>query len=52
MPKESVTVDVTNSDGSTTPVVFKKEKDVYVGPKGEHYHHKPTEEEIKLGYGY
>ena len=49
--EEKVVVEVTNSDGSITPVVLKKKERVYVGPKGEYYDKKPTEEQLKELYG-
>jgi hypothetical protein len=49
--EEKVVVEVTNSDGSITPVVLKKKASVYIGPKGEHYDKKPTEEQLRPLYG-
>jgi len=48
--EEKVVVEVTNSDGSLTPVVLKKKANVYIGPQGEHYDKKPTEEQLKERY--
>jgi len=49
--EEKIVVEVTNQDGSITPVVLKKKASVYIGPKGEHYDKKPTEEQLKELYG-
>jgi len=49
--EEKIVVEVTNQDGSITPVVLKKKERVYIGPKGEHYDKKPTEEQLKELYG-
>jgi len=49
--QEKVIVEVTNEDGSITPVLLKKKRDVYVGPKGEAYEKLPTEEQLKPLYG-
>jgi len=51
-PGEVVTVTITNSNGSKTPVVLHKEGSDWVGPKGEHYDHLPTEAELKPVYGF
>ena len=47
-----ITVNVTNSNGSFTPVKLTKQGDNYVGPKGEVYDHLPTEAELKPVYGF
>jgi outer membrane lipoprotein SlyB len=47
-----VTVNITNSNGSVTPVKLKKQGAGYVGPKGEVYDHLPTEAELKPVYGF
>jgi hypothetical protein len=47
-----VTVNVTNSNGSFTPVKLAKQGDNYVGPKGEVYDHLPSEAELKSVYGF
>lgn len=46
-----VTIYVTNSNGSVSPVRLEKQGAGYVGPKGEYYSHLPTPEELKLAYG-
>ncbi len=48
----TVTVNVTNSNGSVTPVKLKKDGAGYIGPKGERYDHLPTEAELKPVYGF
>ena len=48
-----VTVSITNSNGSFTPVkLTKQSENNYVGPKGEVYDHLPTEAELKPVYGF
>ena len=48
-----VTVSITNSNGSFTPVKLTKQgENNYVGPKGEVYDHLPTEAELKPVYGF
>jgi uncharacterized protein YcfJ len=47
-----VTVNVTNSNGSFTPVKLTKSCDNYTGPRGEVYDHLPTEAELKPVYGF
>ncbi len=47
-----VTVNVTNSNGSVTPVKLKKQGANYVGPKGEYYDHLPGADELKPVYGF
>ena len=48
-----VTVNITNSNGSFTPVKLTKQgENYYVGPKGEVYDHLPTEAELKPVYGF
>ena len=49
---EEVTVNITNSNGSITPVKLHRKDGVYIGPKGEHYDHLPTEDELKPVYGF
>ncbi len=48
----TVTVNVTNSNGSVTPVKLKKQGVGYVGPKGEYYDKLPTEEQLRPVYGF
>jgi uncharacterized protein YcfJ len=48
-----ITVNVTNSNGSFTPVKLTKQgENNYVGPRGEVYDHLPTEAELKPAYGF
>ena len=46
------TVNVTNSNGSISPVVMRRQGVGYVGPRGEFYNHLPTPEELKPIYGF
>ena len=50
-PSDRVVVNVSNSNGSTTPVTLRREGGTYVGPRGERYLHFPTEEQLKKVYG-
>jgi outer membrane lipoprotein SlyB len=45
-------VNITNSNGSVTPVKIVKQGTVYIGPKGEQYSKLPTEQELKPVYGF
>ncbi len=47
-----VTVNITNSNGSITPVRLRKQGVGYVGPRGEYYGKLPTEEQLKPVYGF
>jgi outer membrane lipoprotein SlyB len=47
----TVVVNVTNSNGSMTPVILRRAGNVYVGPKGEQYTTLPTAEQLKPIYG-
>jgi len=47
-----VTVNITNSNGSITPVKLQRKDGIYIGPKGEHYDHLPTPDELKPVYGF
>ncbi len=46
------TVWITNSNGSKTSVVLRKEGNYWYGPKGERYDTKPTEEQLRNVYGF
>jgi len=46
-----VTVWITNSNGSQTPVKLTKDGPGYIGPRGERYASMPTEEQLKQVYG-
>lgn len=45
-------VNVTNSNGSVTPVRLTKQGIGYVGPRGEYYDRLPTSEQLKPVYGF
>jgi len=48
----TATVNITNSNGSVSQVLLRKQGIGYVGPRGEYYNHLPTEEELKPIYGF
>jgi uncharacterized protein YcfJ len=48
----AVSVNITNSNGSVTPVKLTRQGSNYVGPRGEVYDHFPTEAELKPVYGF
>ena len=48
----TVTVNITNSNGSISTVKLTKQGVGYVGPRGEYYDHLPTESELKPIYGF
>jgi len=48
----TVTINVHNSNGSYTPVTLTRQDNVYIGPRGEYYMSLPTEEQLKLAYGF
>jgi outer membrane lipoprotein SlyB len=48
----TVTVNITNSNGSVSQVKLRKQGTGYVGPRGEFYDHLPTEEELRPIYGF
>ncbi len=45
-------VNVTNSNGSVTPVRLTRQGSYYIGPKGERYTTLPTQEQLKSAYGF
>ncbi len=47
-----VTVWITNSNGSQTPVKLTRSGPNYIGPRGEIYNKMPTEEQLKMVYGF
>lgn len=49
---DTVTVNVTNSNGSITPVKLEKQGVGYVGPRGEYYDTLPTSEQLRPVYGF
>jgi len=48
----TVVINVTNSNGSITPVTLKRQGNLYIGPKGEQYTALPTEEQLRKVYGF
>ena len=44
-------VNITNSNGSITPVTLRRAGNVWVGPRGEQYMSLPTPEQLKPIYG-
>jgi len=48
----SITVWVTNSNGSRTSVVLTRNGSWYVGPRGEYYSEIPTNEQLRVVYGF
>ena len=49
--EEKVVVEVTNSNGSITPVLLTKKASLYVGPNGEAYSQRPTDQQLRPVYG-
>ncbi|MHC4624212.1 MAG: glycine zipper domain-containing protein [Planctomycetota bacterium] len=47
----TVTVNITNSNGSVSQVKLRKQGVGYVGPRGEYYNTLPTEDQLKPLYG-
>lgn len=45
-------INVKNSNGSYTPVTLRRVGNQYVGPRGEYYPALPTEEQLKIAYGF
>ncbi|MEI8139587.1 MAG: glycine zipper domain-containing protein [bacterium] len=45
-------INVKNSNGSYTPVNLRRVGNQYVGPRGEYYPALPTEEQLKIAYGF
>ncbi len=48
----TVTVNITNSNGSISQVKLTKQGVGYVGPRGEYYDHLPSGEELRPIYGF
>ncbi len=46
------TIWITNSNGSQIPVRLVKDGPGYIGPRGERYAARPTEEQLKQVYGF
>ncbi len=49
--QNTVTIWITNSNGSTQPVKLLKNGPNYIGPRGEHYNGMPTKEALAQVYG-
>ncbi|MDO8303115.1 MAG: glycine zipper domain-containing protein [Sedimentisphaerales bacterium] len=45
-------VNITNSNGSITPVILRRSGNMWIGPKGEQYMSIPTVEQLKPVYGF
>ena len=45
-------INVKNSNGSYTPVTMRRLGNQYVGPRGEYYPALPTEDQLKVAYGF
>lgn len=50
--QDTVTVWITNSNGSTTPVKLRRSGPGYIGPRGEHYPQMPTPDDLAKVYGF
>ena len=48
----TMVINVTNSNGSITPVTLQRQGNEYIGPKGEHYLQLPTSEQLHSIYGF
>jgi hypothetical protein len=48
----AVTVWITNSNGSRTAVQLTRQGRGYLGPRGEYYDHMPTNEQLRVVYGF
>jgi uncharacterized protein YcfJ len=48
----TVTVNITNSNGSVSQVLLRKQGVGYVGPRGEYYNALPTEDQLRPIYGF
>ncbi|GAB4320380.1 MAG: hypothetical protein Kow0059_14700 [Candidatus Sumerlaeia bacterium] len=49
---ETVTINITNSNGSITPVTLRRRGDVWIGPRGEQYSSLPSADQLKPVYGF
>ena len=49
---KTVTVWITNSNGSQTSVRLRKSGPGYIGPQGEWYHRMPGNEQLRVVYGF
>lgn len=50
--QDTVTVWITNSNGSMKQVTLRKSGPGYVGPRGEYYPNMPSKEDLKMVYGF
>ncbi len=48
----TVVINVQNSNGSYTPVTLRRAGNQYIGPRGEYYSALPTEQQLKVAYGF
>jgi hypothetical protein len=48
----TITVWITNSNGSKTSVQLTRHGGWYIGPRGEYYDQMPTNEQLRLAYGF
>ena len=48
----TVTVNITNSNGSVTQVKLVRQGIGYIGPRGEYYETMPTEQQLRPVYGF
>ena len=48
----TITVWITNSNGSQTSVSLRKSGPGFIGPRGEWYHNMPTNEQLRMVYGF
>ena len=48
----TMTVWITNSNGSQTSVTLTRRGDCYIGPRNEWYTSMPTNEQLRLAYGF
>jgi hypothetical protein len=48
----TMVVNITNSNGSVTPVILRRSGNMWIGPKGEQYMSVPTVEQLKPVYGF
>jgi len=52
IPDSTVTIWITNSNGSQTSVQLTRRGGYYIGPRGEYYDQMPTNEQLRLAYGF
>jgi hypothetical protein len=52
IPDSTISVWITNSNGSQTSVQLTRHGRWYVGPRGEYYDQMPTNEQLRLAYGF